>query len=123
MGVQQRHKRCASVSMGGTTGAFLGIFASGNDLNKTDSFDFGPDGNLYVAGRINNAVFRFDGTTGAFIDTFINSGLDDPYRMRFFGTSVVKITGLTPDAVNLNSAAFQMTIAGTGVASFSCRPI
>lgn len=102
----------------GTTGAFLGIFASGNSLNKTDSFDFGPDGNLYVAGRINNAVFRFNGSTGAFIDTFINSDLSDPSRVRFFGTSTMSVSGITPDTVVVNSAAFQMTINGTGLAPF-----
>lgn len=99
----------------GTTGAFLGVFASGNGLSGSDSFDFGPDGNLYVGGRGNNAVFRFDGTTGAFIDTFISTGLNDPYRVRFFGTSppgTVSIASITPNQVKVNSAAFQMTIRG-----------
>lgn len=32
---------------------------------------FGPDRNLYVSDTTTNAVLRFDGTTGAFLDTFI----------------------------------------------------
>lgn len=67
----------------GSTGAFLGIFASGNGLSKTDSFDFGLDGNLYVASRTANKVTRFDGMTGAFIDEFIVSGLNDPHTIKF----------------------------------------
>ena len=39
---------------------------------------FGPDGNLYVASTNNttspNAILRYDGVTGAFIDTFVSSG-------------------------------------------------
>jgi outer membrane protein assembly factor BamB len=31
---------------------------------------FGPDGNLYVNSNIAGSVFRFNGTTGVFIDTF-----------------------------------------------------
>ncbi|MHC5931156.1 MAG: SMP-30/gluconolactonase/LRE family protein, partial [Nostoc sp.] len=35
---------------------------------------FGPDGNLYVSGLNSNNVLRYDGKTGAFIDTFIPAG-------------------------------------------------
>ena len=35
---------------------------------------FGPDGNLYVTDYINDAVYRYDGNTGAFIDIFVASG-------------------------------------------------
>ena len=38
---------------------------------------FGPDGNLYVSSEIEGVsgeVKRFDGTTGAFIDTFASGG-------------------------------------------------
>lgn len=103
----------------GTTGAFLGVFASGSGLDKTDSFDFGPDGNLYVASRNTNVILRFDGSTGAFIDTFISTNLNDPYRIRFFGTTTVKISRVTPASVKVNSAAFQMTITGVGFAGNS----
>ncbi len=45
--------------------------------------DFGPDGNLYVASRGANAIVRFDGSTGDFIDLFATSGLDGPNTPRF----------------------------------------
>ncbi len=100
----------------GNTGAFLGVFASGHGLDKVDGFDFGPDGNIYVSGRISNTVVRFDGRSGAFIDTFISSGLDDPYLIRFSGiASPFRISGITPNGVVVNSAAFQMTINGSGL--------
>ena len=105
----------------GSTGAFLGIFASGNGLSKTDSFDFGLDGNLYVASRTANKVTRFDGMTGVFIDEFITSGLNDPYNIRFYGVFVpFKISGLSPNSVKIGSGTFRLTISGAG---FSPNPI
>ena len=32
---------------------------------------FGPDGNLYVSSTGTSSVLRFDGTTGEFMDVFI----------------------------------------------------
>jgi hypothetical protein len=43
---------------------------------------FGPDGHLYLADSSGHAVLRFDGTTGAFIDTFA-SGLGNPFGLTF----------------------------------------
>lgn len=60
------------------SGAFLG------DLGPTDALDgalgivVGPDGRIYVASEESNAVVRFDGTTGAFLDRFV---ADDPLTM------------------------------------------
>jgi outer membrane protein assembly factor BamB len=58
----------------GSTGAFLGVFASGNGLSNVRGLTFGPDGNLYVANFGGGSVLRFNGTTGAFIDTFVAAG-------------------------------------------------
>ena len=37
-------------------------------------FDFGPDGNLYVAAEFTSRVLRYNGSTGAFIDVFASGG-------------------------------------------------
>jgi len=63
----------------GTTGEFVDRFAEGNSLGDSfRGFDFGPDGNLYVANNARNipettgeGILRFDGISGEFIDVFI----------------------------------------------------
>jgi len=65
----------------GTTGIFIDQFVTGDSLGDSFSgFDFGPDGNLYVANKARNqtnttgqGILRFDGKTGAFIDVFVPS--------------------------------------------------
>ena len=64
----------------GTTGAYVGDFVSAGSggLESPIGLTFGPDGNLYVANGYKpdgtspstNGVFRYDGTSGAFIDVF-----------------------------------------------------
>ena len=45
---------------------------------------FGPDGNLYVSSGDSDEVLRYDGTTGAFIDSFASGGgLDSPFGLAF----------------------------------------
>ena len=42
---------------------------------------FGPDGNLYVGSEGTNAIYEYNGTTGAFMSVFVSAGsggLDDP---------------------------------------------
>jgi outer membrane protein assembly factor BamB len=59
----------------GTSGAPLGAFASGNGLNFAAGLTFGPDGDLYATAYQeypNNLVLQFDGTTGGFINNFID---------------------------------------------------
>ncbi|MEG7521656.1 MAG: hypothetical protein M3H12_00930 [Chromatiales bacterium] len=52
------------------TGEFIEVFADSVDAR---GITFGPDGNLYVSDASLDAVQRFDGTTGAFIDFFVGS--------------------------------------------------
>jgi streptogramin lyase len=56
----------------GVTGAFDKVFATTSGF--ASALVFGPDGKLYVASSQQASVLRFDGITGAFIDTFIPSG-------------------------------------------------
>lgn len=53
------------------TGAFLGVFASGNGLANPNGIAYGPDGHLYVGLGDQPRVLRFDGQTGAFLDEFV----------------------------------------------------
>ncbi|MEZ6088875.1 MAG: dockerin type I domain-containing protein [Pirellulaceae bacterium] len=68
----------------GTTGAFLGVAASGNGIRRASGIDFGPDGLLYVLDSdssldtFNDRIIRFDPTTDTFVDQFVAPGsLDD----------------------------------------------
>ncbi len=77
----------------GTTGAFVDVFAdakASSGLDLINGIAFGPDGNLYVSSTdrsiFTNAdrVLRYNGTTGAFIDTFVAPGeLDDLGALTF----------------------------------------
>ena len=77
----------------GATGAYLGEFVTpgSGGLRKADGICFGPDGNLYVgdsAGMENpntpGTVIRYNGRTGAFIDTFASGGeLYVPWDLAF----------------------------------------
>jgi DNA-binding beta-propeller fold protein YncE len=78
----------------GTTGAFLGTFASGGGLAQPYGLAFGPDGNLYVTSFASDDVKRYDGTTGAFIDTFASGGgLDGPTILVFTPQAAVPEPG------------------------------
>lgn len=72
------------------TGVFQGVFVANRDYGAADSdsgeakwMAFGPDGNLYVAiiemdSGVEDAVLRFDGQTGAFMDIFVDADDDGP---------------------------------------------
>jgi hypothetical protein len=77
----------------GKTGAFLGYFVdptSNGGLTHPSDMVFGPDGagglDLYVAAGHEGAIYRYDGTTGAFKGVFVSAasgGLDNPWGMVF----------------------------------------
>jgi DNA-binding beta-propeller fold protein YncE len=70
----------------GSTGAFMGVFASDPTLTGAKDVEFGPDGNLYVPNDVGDNVYRFNGTTGAFIDVFVatgSGGMDTPRSLIF----------------------------------------
>lgn len=58
------------------TGASLGDFTSGFELEQPRGITFGPDGNFYAVGTNPNQILRFNGMTGEFMDVFVpaNSG-------------------------------------------------
>jgi streptogramin lyase len=62
----------------------LAVRAGAGGLRSPTGIDFGPDGHLYVASSGTNQVLRFDGSTGDFIDVFVNdSAMVQPFTILF----------------------------------------
>jgi DNA-binding beta-propeller fold protein YncE len=59
-----------------TTGAFVDVFVSANSGGLDHPFDlaFGPNGNLYVSSVNTGRVLSFNGSTGAFVRSFLGVG-------------------------------------------------
>ncbi len=67
-----------SISVAGATLNEIGsprsfITAGSGGLSSPFGITLGPNGNVYVAGD-GGAVLRYDGTTGAYINTFVSQG-------------------------------------------------
>jgi sugar lactone lactonase YvrE len=76
--LEDRTVPTVSVSVSGATLNEIGspdsfIAAGSGGLNTPDGITLGPDGNVYVAGN-GGAVRRYNGTTGAYINTFVSQG-------------------------------------------------
>jgi streptogramin lyase len=71
---------------------------------------FGPDGNLYVTGLSQSTtnlggILRYDGTTGAFIDTFVpagSGGLGSPYGITFGPDGNLYVSGMSGNILRFN---------------------
>jgi DNA-binding beta-propeller fold protein YncE len=88
-------------------GNFLCVFVdSGNGLDTPRGLAFGPDGNFYVASEGSDSVLRYDGTTGAFIDTFIPpsaGNLHQPEKLIFRDDGFLYVCTFGNDGVDGNS--------------------
>jgi glucose/arabinose dehydrogenase len=65
-----------------TTGAFTGTLTPTGGWGDPTGIAVGPNGDVYVADAANNVVDQFS-ASGAFLDTFISSGLFMPSGMAF----------------------------------------
>ena len=65
-----------------TTGAFTGTLTPTGGWGDPTGIAVGPNGDVYVADSANNVVDQFS-ASGAFLDTFISSGLFMPSGMAF----------------------------------------
>ena len=85
----------------GSTGGFMGTFATGGGLSIPMGLVFGPDGNLYVASHGSDSILRYNGNTGAFMGTFVSFFNLTPQGLVFGSASVPAApTGLTPSPDN-----------------------
>ncbi|MCC6427483.1 MAG: beta-propeller fold lactonase family protein [Phycisphaerales bacterium] len=70
-----------------TTGASMGRFVdvAPDGCQKPYAMEFGPDGHLYITSSgTEDAIRRYNGNTGAFINVFADHPLmDDPFDLKF----------------------------------------
>jgi hypothetical protein len=104
----------APLPASGQTGAVFVPSGSGG-LAQACGLAFGPDGNLYVAGYRSNTINEYDGTTGAFLGTFISSssgGLNGPVFLAFRpdGLYVSNQNDASVSRYNATTGAFESTI-------------
>ena len=87
-----------------TAGNLLGTFTDGMPPFGPEGLVFGTNGNLLVVSRTTNSVLEYDGSSGSFIGTFIDDGLNFPHGMIKDGegnlliassSAVVKFDGLS----------------------------
>lgn len=104
----------------GSSGAFMNEFVSagsgGLTLAPTGGLRFGPDTNgdgssdLYVSNGEVDSVLVYSGSSGAFLNTFINSGLgglDDPKGLLFDGSGNLLVLSAANNSVRRYVHGYQ----------------
>jgi glucose/arabinose dehydrogenase len=114
----------ATAIEGSTALRFIDRFVAdaGGPLLRLRGSAFGPDANadgasdFYVVAGEADAVFRYDGVTGAFLDTFVSSasgGLNDPTDLAFGPDGSLYVSGLGNHVLRYDGSngAFLGTVA------------
>ncbi len=88
-------------------------------LSEPTDLTFGKDNQLYVASAGTNAILRFDGFSGDWIETFIaegSSGLERPRGLAFANDDLFVLNGVAPFLLVFNgqTGEFKQSIADTG---------
>jgi DNA-binding beta-propeller fold protein YncE len=84
-------------------GAGVPFVPSGSGaLNNPRGLALGPDGNLYVTGNAGGGghVFRYNGTTGAFINLFANTVDTTPFGINFGPDGNLYVTNINSNSVS-----------------------
>jgi streptogramin lyase len=65
-------------------GAFVELEPGSGGLNQPRGLAFGHDGNLYVTSQGTGQILRYDGQTGAFLNTFVTvASTPGPFWLKF----------------------------------------
>lgn len=107
-----------TVSRFSSTGSFLGEFiaAGAGGLGMPGCIGIGPDGGLYVCSTDTHQILKFDGQSGAFMQTLIDSGdsgLNTPVGLVFVGNPLDELPfnaqhDSDSDGVNNDEDAFPL---------------
>ncbi len=112
----------APAGVSGQPGDAVFISSGSGGLANPSRIVFGPDGNAYIASTASssNAVLRYGGTTGAFINAFVPSGsagLDGPIGMVFRPDGYLYVVGWRSNSVlryQASNGAFVGTVVPSG---------
>jgi WD40 repeat protein len=78
---------------------------------------FGPDGHLYVVGRFNHRVARYDGQKGALLGPFVTNNLSQPFGLRFAPDGDLLVASGNQNRLhrfNGQTGAFVTTLSSAG---------
>lgn len=101
----------ATYRFDGTTGAYLGVFASGNGIDVPKGIAEGPDGRIYLVSSFSNQIKRFDLSNGTFLGNFISSTTHQ------FPSHIV----FTPSPIPEPTSLFLCSIAGSAASICAIR--
>jgi len=110
------------------TGTPLGFFVSGGSggLSNPRGLAFGPAGDLFIASGFTGEILQYNGTTGAFMNLFVDAGGNgggamDPYGITFHGGDLYVASFFSNQVKRFNgtTGAFVSTFVTSGSGGLS----